>query len=249
MPLLSASASKSLSVLSISFSLSLAPGSRQVPEGTITFVPKVTMGGSPASGRSVKIQLQPAGLSSWYDIAGCITGSDGSCSVQWTVPWTFAGVLLPCKTHYVRIVDTATGAVSPSYALTIFYETKFDYLKTDKDQYSPGDNINVEARLLYRDLNEYYNPEWFPLANKQVLFMLKDSSGTKVADATATTDSNGVARVTLKAPSTPGSYTLEAYFGGGTFGFAMSRRPVGVSGLVSVLASLAPLFATVLMVV
>lgn len=249
MPLLSASASKSLSVLSISFSLSLAPGSRQVPNGTITFVPKVTISGSPASGRSVMIQLQPSGLSSWYDIAGCTTGSDGSCSASWIVPWTFAGVLLPCKTHYVRIVDTATGVTSPSYALTIFYETKFDYLKTDKDQYAPGENINAEARLLYRDLDEYYNPNWLPLANKQVLFILKDSTGTKVADATATTDSNGVARATLKAPSTSGNYTLEAYFGGGTFGFAMAGRPVGVSGLVSVLASLVPLFATVLMVV
>jgi hypothetical protein len=249
MPLLSASASKTLSVLSISFSLSLAPGSRQVPDGTITFVPRVTIGGSPASGRSVKIQLQPSGLSSWYDIASCITGADGSCSASWTVPWTFANVLLPCKTHYVRIVDTATGVTSQSYALPIFYETRFEYLRTDKDQYGPGESINVEARLLYRDLDRYFRPSWFPLAGRRVLFILRDSAGTRVAEAAATTDSNGVASAVLRAPSTPGSYTLEAYFAGGTLGFAVSSRLVSVSGAVSVLSSLVPLFVAALMVV
>jgi uncharacterized protein YfaS (alpha-2-macroglobulin family) len=165
------------------------------------------------------------------------------------VPWTFANVFLPCKVHYVRIVDTATGAASQSYALPIFYETKFDYLKTDKDQYSPGENINVEARLLVRGLDAYSRPTWVPLPGMQVLFILKDSTGAKVADVAATTDSNGVARATLRAPSTPGTYTLEAYFAGGTRGFAVTSRQFGVSVLVPVLASLLELFTTVLMVV
>ena len=141
----------------------------------------------------------------------------GRYSFTWTVPYSVEDVTIPCKRWKIRAAATTVFGIEMASAETsipVAYKTSLS-LSTDKDTYAPGETIQAAATLYYLTQQGLR-----PLQGATVSFFLKDSTGRIVAEASAATDNNGVARANLTAPSQEGTYTLEARFGG--YGFTLS---------------------------
>jgi hypothetical protein len=133
MPLGNTLTTVSLSVLSISLTISASPTTAS-PGDTVTFTVTETADGSPAAGRSIRVQISPDGVN-WYDVCTATTGSDGRGTCTWTVPWYISGVKLPCRYIKARAVDPTWFAVSNTIDMAIYYKTKFTEAYTDKPCY------------------------------------------------------------------------------------------------------------------
>jgi uncharacterized protein YfaS (alpha-2-macroglobulin family) len=230
MPYASTSIAKTITVQTVSVSLSV-DNTRPKAGDTITFTGRVTSNGTPLANRSVNLYLiHPTGSPYWI-IASGTTDSNGNFTARWTVPYRVtrdtATYTVPCTTWIFRLCDAWTGVCSSDLRIPAAYSTALS-ITTDKDAYAPGETINVSARLVYAT-----DTGTFPLPGATITFVMRDTStGDIVATQSATTGSDGVARVSFRAPTKTGSYQIRAEFGG--MGYAL---PTAVSRALSVLSS------------
>ena len=246
MPYASSGAVRPITVQNIVVSLTV-DNNKPTAQQTITFTGKVTLDTTtPGANRSVSLYLiHPTGTS--ILLTSGTTASDGSFTYKWTVPWKLssgtATYYVPCTTWKARLCDDATSVCSSDLNIAVAYPTALG-LSTDKDTYAPGDKIQAVARLIYANDVSSQNP----LSGATITFQLIDvSTGSTVATATATTDTNGLASTTFTAPSKAGSYNVKATFGG--MGYALATAGLSLEVLsqpsvaepVEALASLAPL--------
>jgi len=229
-------ATRPITVQNIVVSLTV-DNNKPVARSTITFTGRVTLDTTtPGANRSVSLYLiHPTGTS--VLIASGTTASDGSFTYKWTIPWKLSlgstAYYVPCTTWRARLYDDATGACSPDLNITVAFPTALS-LSTDKDVYTPGDKIQVVAKLVYANDMSSQNP----VPGATITFQLIDvSTGSTVATATATTDLNGSASTTFTAPSKTGTYNVKATFSG--TGYAMPAtvfRALSVSSTRKLLA-------------
>jgi uncharacterized protein YfaS (alpha-2-macroglobulin family) len=236
MPYASSGVAKPITVQNVVVSLTV-DNNKPTAQSTITFTGKVTLDTTTPGGyRSVSLYIvHPTGTV--IKLTSGTTASDGSFTYKWTIPWKVssgtATYYVPCTTWRARLCDDATGVCSPDLNIAVAYPTALG-ISTDKDVYAPGDKIKVVANLVYANDVSSQNP----LPGATVLIQLIDvSTGSTVATATATTDTNGLASTTFTAPSKTGSYNVQATFGG--MGYAMPAtmfRALSVSGARTLLA-------------
>jgi hypothetical protein len=229
-PYASASGSKSVTVLSVTVRFD-ATNKDVKPGDLTTFSGVVLVDSSPGVSRSVSIQISIGGT--WREITRVTTNPYGAFTYTWTVPWTVDTTKLPCNSWSFRAVDVSSGTASDTITITVRYPTRLS-VSTDKDQYAPGDTVTVTVLLEYQDSDG----NWKPLAYKSVTITAFGTSKT------VTTGSDGKASTTFTAPSTPGTYTIQATFAGGTLAFAPATAApivVGAAPVAQVVVLAVPL--------
>jgi hypothetical protein len=202
-----------------------------VPGNLVTFSGGVQIDSYPGANRDVSVQINVGGA--WTEIFRVRTNNYGGFSQSWTVPWTVAGSKLPCNTWSFRAVDVSSGTVSNTVSVTVRYPTRLS-VSTDRDQYPPNATVTVTVLLEYQDADG----TWKPLAGKTV------SVTAFGATKSVTTGTDGKASTTFTAPSTPGTYTIQATFAGGTLAFAPATAApivVGAAPVAQVVVLAAPL--------
>jgi len=204
---------QSITVLKYTLTMDKLPPYAVAGKG-IRFSGKLTADTTGAGGETVKIQYclydKP---SVCYDIASVTTASDGSWYYDWTPPYAMA-----CKTYLFKAVHPATGVTSSLQAMDIAYPTRISGF-TAPSKIGAGVSFTVSGKL------EYENPAgtWNPLGGRTVTIYYDN---TKLADAITASDGSFSASVSI---STPGSYTLKAYYAGE--GFTATAAAITVVGV------------------
>jgi uncharacterized protein YfaS (alpha-2-macroglobulin family) len=236
-PYTSATEYRSITVQALSVTLTVDKS--WVPVGGVLyFRATVRSDGNPVPNKEVRFYIATDGLL-WIGTA--TTGSDGVASLTWTVPWYVGTLKLPCTRQSFVAYAVPESVASNSVTVAIAYPTRLT-VTTDKSTYTPGETIQVTVKLEYND-----EGTWKPLVGKSVTVSL-DTLQSK----TVTTGSDGTASTTLTAPTTPGSYTVRASYGGeGLTAFALAAAGVEVvvpEWLPSVAGFLGPVFVLAVVV-
>jgi len=235
MPYSSASATKSITVKSVTVSLSVSPSAPWKAGQTIRRSGLVTINGSAGEGRTVEIYLYSQ--LGFARLGSVTTGIDGSYSFTWTIPWTVtitpAGtVTVPCKSWSFYAKDVGSGVQSPYVSGSVAYPTRITI--SAPDTAVPAQPVTVSGVLQY----ESSSGTWSGLGGRTVTLYI---DSTKIADVT--TGSDGSYSYTFSAPG-PGTYTLKAEFaGGGATAAAVSVVSVLGAEAESMLGAVAPLLA------
>jgi len=218
MPYSSASATKSITVKSVTVSLSVSPSAPWKAGQTIRLSGLVTINGSAGEGRTVEIYLYSQ--LGFARLGSVTTGIDGSYSFTWTIPWTVtitpAGtVTVPCKSWSFYAKDVGSGVQSPYVSGSVAYPTRITI--SAPDTAVPAQPVTVSGVLQY----ESSSGTWSGLGGRTVTLYI---DSTKIADVT--TGSDGSYSYTFSAPG-PGTYTLKAvYAGEGTMAAAYTSLKI-----------------------
>ena len=169
----------------------------------------------------------------------CYSASDGSFKAKCTIPYTFG-----CKTAEVRAYHPGTGKYSNVLGFKVAFNTDIT-VNTNKTTYAPGESMTISGTLKYAKTSA---TDWVGLAGRTVsLQILKDT--TVVWSGTATTGSDGSYSVTTTAPTTAGSYTVQATYAGEGLAVAgaVAIAPVGIApvGIPPALSDVLPMLVAI----
>jgi uncharacterized protein YfaS (alpha-2-macroglobulin family) len=213
MPIAGSSASKTVTVASVSVTLE-TDRSFALPGDRVTMRATVRVDGNPARGVRVAFHFLDSFM---YYIADATTDATGAANYIWTVPWDFGGAVLPCTRGYLQAAAEVSDARfwSNKVSFAVAYPTRLS-LSTDRDTYAPGSTVTATALLEYNDRGT-----WKPLANQTVTITAFGASKS------VTTGSDGKASTTFTAPTQSGSYTISASYAG-TLGYAAAFAGLGI---------------------
>jgi hypothetical protein len=215
MPYNAVSATKSITVQAIKVSLTVSPSPPWTAGQSVTLKATVTIDTGAGAGRTVRFFIL---YDSYSTIIGeGTTGSDGSVSVTYTIPWSIGGVTIPCKTDKFRAYDADTGTASNDVSGNVAFPTRISISAPDK--VVAGASFPITGKLEYQS----DSTTWSPLAGKTVSLYY---NGTKIADVTTGSDGTFGSPCTI---STPGTYTLKASFGGAGFTAAVAVAGITIT--------------------
>ena len=232
MPNAPSTASKSITVLSVSLTLSVNKRWAKVGD-TVRFSGKLTRDGEGWGGETVYIKLNYGGLPT---IASTTTASDGSFSVDWKVPWKVYDHewktyhKLPCGDWGFYAWHAGTNTSSSTVKLAVAYPTRISI--------SAPDRVTVNQSFVVKGKLEYCDEDtWKALAGKYV-YVNYDNKQL----GSAKTDTYGEYEV-VGSISSPGTYKLTAIFPGEGIpqqaGLRISAGSMGAGLAVMLLALLA----------
>jgi len=201
--------------------------------GTI-YIDTTGWGGVP-----VDIYMGDSATSTPTKIASGTSVSGGGFTIDWTVSYG-----LGCTTKYFRAYHPGTGTWSNALSLKIAFNTDIT-VATNKTVYAPGESMTISGSLKYAKSSA---TDWVALAGRTVsLQILKDT--TVVWSGTATTGSDGSYSVTTTAPTTAGSYTVQATYAGEGLAVAgaVAIAPVGIApvGIPPALSDVLPMLVAI----
>jgi uncharacterized protein YfaS (alpha-2-macroglobulin family) len=221
-------------VLAYKLTLSVDKGLAK-PREAVTFTAKLTADTSPVAGATVEFYIMNPYGTPDVRIGSATTGSDGSASYAWTVPFYVdfrqGRAQLGCNTWVFYAYYPGAVIYSDTVSVKVANPTRLA-LATDKDSYRAGETVVVTVKLEY----EYPADTWNPLAGKTVTITAFGTSKS------VTTGSDGSASTSFTAPSTPGTYTITASFAGEGLGLApaVARLALSVGAAGAVVAVAAP---------
>jgi len=132
-------------------------------------------------------------------IGTCKTGSNGCCSVTYTLP------ALENKDYYIKATGTKINYPTVEDKVKILY-----YWDTIIDIFAPavaevGETVTVTARLQAQDPRDN---NWYPAPNEWLYYEVRREDGSLLTSGTVETDSNGEAQFSF-TPDTRGVYTID----------------------------------------
>jgi hypothetical protein len=201
---------QSITVAAVSLTLSVN-NNKPLAGQTITFSGKLTKDGAGWAGETVAIQMLTPFKEGWRTVVTATTGTDGSFTANWTVPWSISGtypdgstgsVNVPCNQWEFSAYHSPTLTSSPSIYVWGVYNTRISI--------SAPASIAVNQVFGINGILEYESASgvWSGLGGRVVSVYY---NGTKIADAT--TASDGKYSLTTKM-TTSGAYTLKAVYAG-----------------------------------
>ena len=209
MPYWSASKSTTITVQKVTVEVTASPMPPWKAGQTVNIVAKVTADGSPLAGETVQLYLWDDSFRYFYYFGSFTTGSDGTVTKTWTVPFSESFIdsivggsysfTLPCNKWYV---EASCLGISGTLAAPIAYPT--DITLSVPSKVPAGLPFEVKGKLTY----EASPGSWRGLGGKKVQIYVDD---TKIGEVE--TDSEGNYSLTTKI-TTPGTYTVKAVFPG-----------------------------------
>jgi hypothetical protein len=205
MPYNSASAQQSITIAALTVGIDVSPAAPWTAGQTVTVYGSAFLNSTPLSGRTLRFAFieSPSGKS--VTIGEKTTGTDGKASITYTIPWTVDSEVVPCGDAAFRVLDVATGTVSPLRSGKVAYPTQLTI--SAPGTWQAGQNFLVSGYLKYQSSPGV----WTGLGGKTVSLYLDT---TKLGDVTTASDGYYERVCNI---GTPGTYTLKAAYAGEGF--------------------------------
>ena len=210
MPYNVAQATKGITIAAVSLTLSV-DNNKPLAGQTIKFSGKLTKDGVGWAAETVAIRMITPFKEGWRTMVSATTGSDGSFSASWTVPWSISGtfpdgtsgsVNVPCNRWTFTAYHSPTQTSSSSIYVWAVYNTRISI--SAPESFPVNQIFVIGGKLEY----ESASGVWSGLGGKTVSLYY---NGTKIADVT--TGSDGSYSATASIP-TSGTYTLKGSYAG-----------------------------------
>ena len=238
MPLAGSSASRGITVTAMAGEVTISVDKRKAKIGDELVFSGYTVATEFDYVADVELQIQVGGA--WRRVMDCRVGypphppAPGdrlSWEARWTVPRSFAGANLGCRTWSFRAVDHASGAVSGTVSVTIAWRTSITV--SAPSTVRAGEAFTISGKLTRED--------GVGLGGKSVRIEI---TGPESKSTTVTTARDGSYSWRTSLAKT-GDYTIKATFPGE--GFSPTAILTAVGGVDNVIRFAVPL-AIVLLV-
>jgi hypothetical protein len=185
---------------------------------------------APIVGATVIFQWNIGGT--WRDVCSATTDANGRATCRWTVPFTYAGTELPCRSYDVRAWLVDYNLYSSTARVSVRYPTRLD-ASLDKTQYYPGETATIRGSLV-----AIVPGGTRPVSGRTITITFWDGR-----TATVTTGTDGSFSYQFKVPTAGGNYNITLSYAGEGLVLGLTVRPVQAlrGGLIGLLQETPPL--------
>lgn len=237
MPLAGSSASRGITVTAMAGEITISVDKRKVKIGDTLVFSGYTVATEFDYVADVELQIQVAGV--WRRVMDCrvgypprppVPGDRLYWEARWTVPRSFAGANLGCRTWSFRVVDHASGAVSGTVSVTIAWRTSITV--SAPSTVRVGETFTISGKLTRED--------GVGLGGKSVKI---EVTGPESKSTTVTTAPDGSYSWRVSLTKT-GSYTIKTTFPGE--GFSPTAILTAIGGFDNIVRFVVPLAVVLL---
>jgi hypothetical protein len=185
---------------------------------------------APITGATVEFQWNIGGT--WVRACSATTDVNGRAVCRWPVPFTFAGMELPCRTYEVRACLLDYNICTSPTRVSVRYPTRLE-ASLDKAEYYPGETATIRGRLV-----ALVQGGTRPMSGRTITITFWDGRTT-----TVTTGTDGGFTHQFRVPTTGGNYNITVSYAGEGLVLGLDVRPAQVPrrGLVGLLQEVPPL--------
>jgi len=187
---------------------------------------------APITGATVIFQWNIGGV--WRDVCTATTDVNGRATCRWRVPFTYAGVELPCRSYDVRAWLADYNIYSTTVRVSVRYPTTLN-ASLDKTQYYPGETATIRGSLV-----AVIEGGARPMSGRTITITFWDGR-----TATVTTGTDGSFTYQFKVPTTGGNYNITLSYAGEGLVLGLAVQPIQAlrRGLVGLLQEVPPLLS------